>query len=345
MKNTHSLPLTNASRILITRTDALGDVILTTPVYRAIKQTAPNCHIAVLCREYTEPILRDNPNIDEIITINQEDSAELEATIQHLKQGAYDISIALFPSPFCATAIKAATIPVRIGSARRFHSWKFTHRIHQSRKRNEKSEAQYNLDLLQPLGILSSDTTLEVSVTETERNMAKKTLEKLGVINNNEPTNAIVALHPGSAGSAIDWPLDNFIHLAEDLLKQGIIPIFTGNQTEQKLIDIALANRSSALKSLAGQTTLKELIALLALTDVVVANSTGPLHLAAAIGVNTIGLFPRTASMSPTRWAPPVENTTILQPQNHDTNSESLNIPVNDVSSEILATLSSKGKI
>ncbi|MBN4057162.1 glycosyltransferase family 9 protein, partial [bacterium AH-315-J21] len=314
------------------------------PVYRAIKQTAPNCHLAVLCREYTEPILRDNPNINEIITISQEDSAELEATIQHLKEGAYDIAIALFPSPFCATALKAAKIPIRIGSARRFHSWKFTHRINQSRKRNEKSEAQYNLDLLQPLGILSSDTTPEVSVTETERKMAKKTLEKLGVINDNEASTAIVALHPGSAGSAIDWPLDNFVDLAEGLLGQGIIPIFTGNQIEEKLIDNALTNRSSSLKSLAGQTTLKELTAILALTDVVVANSTGPLHLAAAIGVDTVGLFPRSAAMSPTRWAPPVENTTILHPQNHDSNSESLNIPVNDVSSAILASLSSKGK-
>jgi len=118
-------------RIVVTRTDALGDVILTTPVYRALKDVFTESYLSVVCREYTEPVLRNNPYIDECITIKEErltQPTELADLTARLRAGSFDLAVALFPSPFIATALRDAHIPIRVGSARRFHSWKFTHR-------------------------------------------------------------------------------------------------------------------------------------------------------------------------------------------------------------------------
>ncbi len=341
MKPTLSFMRAEQPRALITRTDALGDVILTTPVYRALKLAKPDCHVAVLCREYTEPILRANPYIDEIITIGKEDPDELANTIHRIESGNYDLAIALYPSRFVASALKDARIPIRIGSARRFHSWKFTHRINQSRKRNEKSEAQYNLDLLQAIDIMSLDTIPEVVVSEAECEDARNTVKQLGLFQGSAlrvGQGGFVVLHPGSGGSAIDWPLEQFVRLTEVLHAQGIATVFTGNAAEGKMIDSVAKDCSAPIVSLAGKTTLRELAATLALADVVVANSTGPLHLAAAVGVNTVGLFPKSAAMSPVRWAPPVANSTILQPNSE---GKTLELSVAVVAEAIVSARSS----
>ncbi len=307
-----TISLPKKARILVTRTDAMGDVILTTPVYRALKQEFPESHLAVLSREYTEPILRGNKHIDEIITIESETSEEQLRVTGIIEKLNYDVAIALFPSRFAATVIRDAKIPIRIGSARRFHSWKFTHRLNQSRKKNEKSEAQYNLDLLKPLGISSTAVKPEVEICKAEHDSAKALLKS------HEAPDSFIVLHPGSGGSAIDWQLEKFVNLADKLSSLGVTSLFTGSDVERGPIHHALksapANCSKKILSLAGKTNVRELAAILALADVVVANSTGPLHLAAAVGTRTVGLFPKSASMSPVRWAPPVENTRILQP-------------------------------
>ncbi len=327
------ITLPKKPRIVVTRTDALGDVILTTPVYRALKDVFAGSYLSVVCREYTEPILRNNPYIDECITVEEERSTQLPELTACLRAGAFDVAIVLFPSRFIATALRDAHIPIRVGSARRFHSWKFTHRVNHSRKRNDKSEAQYNLDMLCVLGVTTTDCTPEVYVPEQEINTARQILADNGV------SSGFVVLHPGSGGSALDWPLSQFVRLADELRKRGAPVVFTGNKHEAPGIELAMRTMTARCVSLAGKTSLLELAGVLKLADAVVANSTGPLHLAAAVGTPTVGLFPRNASMSPVRWAPPVKNTVTLQP---DDESEGMSIALEQVLDATLASRSNE---
>lgn len=301
--------LGKAPRILLTRTDALGDLILSAPAFQALRQAYPEAHIAVLCRSYAAPVLEGNPAVNRVIEIESESRAGRAELARRLRSEHYDIALALYPSSFAADVLRRAGIPVRVGSARRFHSWKFTHRINHSRKGNTRSEAACNLELLAPLGINSENTAPEVFVKAVELERMQRRLAESVV------ASPFVALHPGSGGSALDWPLEKFVTLADQLRSRGIRSVFTGSADEAGMIAERAAVGRREFVSLAGKTDLRELAALLSLAEVVVANSTGPLHLAAAVGTGTIGLFPPARSMSPSRWAPPVDNTTVLMPE------------------------------
>ncbi|MFQ5608596.1 MAG: glycosyltransferase family 9 protein, partial [Candidatus Zixiibacteriota bacterium] len=120
-------------RILVCRTDALGEVILSTPVFRALRSELPNAHITALCREYTAPVLMGNPSIDEVITTPDGSRASCDSLIRSLKTNSqgppFDIAIVLYPSEFAVSLVYKLRIPLRVGTAGRWRSWKFTHRV------------------------------------------------------------------------------------------------------------------------------------------------------------------------------------------------------------------------
>ena len=310
----------DAPGILVCRTDALGDVILATPVFRALRRRFPRARITALCREYTAPVLNDNPHIDEVISVPDESRESCNSLVDAFKRQCelppFDIAIVLYPSEFAVSLVFQLKIPVRIGTAGRWRSWKFTHRVRHSRRENRKSEAAYNLDLLAPLGITSDDTAPEVVVTE-------RGMERAGaLIDEHEIGDRFVILHSGSGGSALDWPLERFFELAGALAESGDCDVvFTGSTEEGRHIENRRAGRfarfagGSKVVSMAGKTDIPTLAALVSQARALVANSTGPLHLAAAVGTPTVGVFPPSKTMSPVRWAPPVDNTVILTPE------------------------------
>lgn len=306
MKRVDLTALGPAPRILLCRTDALGDLILCTPAFRALKQTFPDSEITVVCRSYAAPALAGNPNVDRVVEIRDESDEELKRVSNTSE--TYDIGIALYPSVFAARLLRALHIKTRIGTAGRWTSWRFTQRVVHSRKRNEKSEAAYNLDLLTPLGVSATDLRTEAFVSQAEREAIRSQLDSLGV------PEVYTVIHPGSGGSALDWPLERFVALGSAFAAQGEAVVFTGSSNEAAALRSLEQLDTDGIYSLAGETDLRSLAALVAGARAVVANSTGPLHLAAALGTATVGLFPPAISMSPVRWAPPVGNSTVIQP-------------------------------
>ena len=295
-------------RILLARTDAMGDLILATPAIRETKKAFPRAEISFLCREYTAPLLANNPHLSEVIEIKDESCSDVDEVAKNLKSRNFDLAIAFYPSKFTARALKAADIPIRIGSGRRLISILFTHRIYKSRKNNLRNEAKCNFDLLVPLDVLRGSLAPEVFLTSAEEIWGA---DRLKEFDRGGPS---IVLHPGSGGSAFYWPLANFLELARELASDGIYPIFTGSELEARIINEAAEREGLDIISLAGETDLRQLAAILKSADLVVANSTGPLHLAAAVGTRTVGIFPDSHEMSPRRWAPPVDNTVILTP-------------------------------
>jgi ADP-heptose:LPS heptosyltransferase len=124
----------------------------------------------------------------------------------------------------------------------------------------------------------------------------------------------LIVLHPGSGGSAEPWPLDKFIKLYEELSSNGYDVVFTGSEEEGVLINKDAKKYGIKVRTITGETDLRTLAALLSLATVVVANSTGPLHLAAAVNTNVVGLYPSKKIMSPVRWGPLGCNSRIVQP-------------------------------
>ncbi|PAF43932.1 glycosyltransferase family 9 protein [Helicobacter sp. 11S02596-1] len=284
-------------KILLFRTDRIGDVVLTLPCIQALKTTYPNSYICLALQSYTAPLVENNPFLDDIICVDKCSQKEFTALI---KAKRFDVSVSFFASKIACYAPFLAKIPVRIGPLSKLRALLFTHKIRQKRSLGEQNEAQYNLDLLKLLG---SQTTYfpKITLTEEEKSAGKAYVKaKFGT--NTKP---LFILHPGSGGSSKDWSVPNYFLLAEKILSNHLGNVLiTGSGSELTGYEAMLSDypllKSSHL--LDGQKPLREFLGIIACGDVFLSNSTGPLHCASALGVKTIGFYPLTQACKPQRW-------------------------------------------
>ena len=124
----------------------------------------------------------------------------------------------------------------------------------------------------------------------------------------------LILLHPGSGGSARDWKPENFSLLASKLKKRGFYVVITGGKAEIELVHSVAQNAGEGVKSFVSNLSLKEFAAFIQTAKLFVANSTGPLHIAAAVGTPVVGFFAPVHVMSPKRWGPLTNKKAIFVP-------------------------------
>lgn len=284
-------------KYLIVRTDRVGDVLLTTPLNAAIWAADPEAQIAWLVRPYTAPLLEKNPDIHQILS---DKGGSTAALAQELKTHQFDVAIVAYPRWRVVWALWKAGIPMRIGPASKWYSILFTHRIWQHRSEGKKHEADYNLELLAPLGIPFRRYPTQFFLTAEEKQQARKTLESHR-ISFRKP---VVILHPGSGGSSARWPLTRFMELGDRLQEQGCDVVVTGGPGEDYQYMMIDNMRRIPVFIAAGSVSLRELGALFSVSQLVVSNSTGPLHMAVALGVPTVSVYSPIPTCHPQRWGP-----------------------------------------
>jgi len=298
-------------KILLVRTDRLGDVILSTPVATALKKKWADVHVAFLARRYTAEVLRCHPHVDEIIELDgAEIAGHLTRLIAVLRQKNFDAAIMLYPRPQLAWAIWRSAIPQRLGTGYRWYSFLFNRRVFEHRKIAAHHEAEYNLRLLQPLGIAGAPVEFHFTISPDARECADAKLNALGA--GAHP----IILHPGSGGSARDWPPENFARLA-DLLRDAQV-ILTGAPNEIDLIDGILQQTTTKPISLCGRLSITELAVLCQRAAVFVSNSTGPLHLAVMVGAPVVAFYPPIQACRPERWGPYGRSADVLMSQQEE---------------------------
>lgn len=306
------LPLCAGDTILVSRTDRIGDLVLALPLIQTLKRRYPDCRIAALVSAYAAPVLEGHPDVSDIVTIDPAAlryRSDLERhVIRQVRSYSPTAAILLFPDPSVCRLVRAAGIPYRLGTARRWSAVWFNRWVWHSRKVSRRHEASYNLDYLAFFADGSTSGVPKIQVSPGEQAAATAQLAALGI------SGPFVMLHPGSGGSAQTWPLDRFVALATVLENTGTPCLFTGSTTEAPLILAEAARQKLAVRSMAGRTSLRELAGLASRASVTVANSTGPLHLAAAVGTRVVGLYPRDREMSPVRWGPLGAGHQVLQP-------------------------------
>ena len=283
------------SRILICRTDNIGDVVLTLPLAGYLKHTIPGVQVDFLVRAYAAPVVRCCAFVDRTLALEQQDIDSLFAG------DAYDTVIFAFPHRALGRAARRARVPNRVGTSHRLHHWINCNRLaHFSRVRSRLHEAQLNFALLQPLGIDHIPALAEIPALY---GMTAPQLAAADALAAQAAFNLI--LHPKSNGNGREWPLARYAELAERLQDDPAIAIWiTGSPAEGDL----LAREAPALlampnvRNLFGQFDLAALVALIGVADGLIASGTGPLHVAAALGRPTLGLFPPIAPIDPARW-------------------------------------------
>ncbi len=300
--------------ILIIRTDRIGDLVLTLPVAAEIKKKYPNCKITFLIRKYTEPLVKENKFIDDFILLdeNQNEISALQLS-KKIKNYKFDSVILVHPKFKLALAIFIAGIKNRISTGYRWYSFLFNHKIYEHRKFAEKHELEYNINLLKPFGIENdvNKKNVEFNLIPDEKSVQK--IEQWLNKNNINREIPIVIIHPGSGGSAIDLPISKFRELVELLVQNlKIIVLITGSESEKELCQNLVVSKT--VINAAGEFDLNGLIALINYAEVFAANSTGPIHIAAALGKFVIGFYPKIVACSPERWGPYTEKSFIFMP-------------------------------
>ena len=290
--------------LLIVRTDRIGDVVLSLPLAEIIKKYYPECKITFLVRNYTKDILENHPFIDSSIILKENNKkVSILKNVEVIRNLDFDSSIVVYPTFQTALIIFLSSIKNRIGTGYRWYSFLFNNRIYEHRKFAERHELEYNVNLLKAFGI---NERVNPENVKFNLNVNKKSEEKIQNLFSDHGINnaeTIIIIHPGSGGSAVDLSAYKFKELIEKLSKQDKFRILlTGNNSEIEMCEELKIN--DKIKNFAGILSLSELIALIAKADIFVANSTGPLHIAAALGKYTVGFYPNLLACSVKRWGP-----------------------------------------
>lgn len=284
-------------RIIICRTDFIGDVILSLPVAGYLKQKFPGVSIAWLGQESTRDIVACCEHVDHFFTRQEFLEKEIE-----FEEGKPDMIIHLKPEKDIAKRAKVLNITYRVGTSRRFFLFRTCNKLTWLKRKNSGlHEAQLNLKLLKAIG-LEADLNIETIVSLYGFNNIPTLAPDFNNIIDNNRYNIII--HPKSRGSAREWPLEHFAALINLLPENRFNVILSGIKSEADDIEKIISMVNRPVQNIAGTLSLKQFIALIAQSDMLIANSTGPVHIAAASGIDAIGLYPPMPGLDPVRWKP-----------------------------------------
>jgi ADP-heptose:LPS heptosyltransferase len=302
-------------RILVVRTDRIGDVILTLPMAHVLKRQFPASRVAMLIREYTAELVALHASVDDVLFDDEGGHPlALRKLVAQLRAGNFDVVFHTHPRFRLAIATFMAGIPVRVGTGYRWYSFLFNRKVYEHRKDAHRHELEYNLNLLSEIGctFAYAAEAPTFSVPEESAQRIENLLHRRGIT----PQNRLILLHPGSGGSARDWSPENFGLLGKRLTAMdGVAVMFTGGAGEEDILHRARSLSGPGTSILDETVSLTEFAALAHRASLFVANSTGMLHLAAAVGTPVVGLYSQLTPLSAARWGPYTERKAILTPK------------------------------
>ena len=308
-------------RILVIRPDRIGDVVLATPTVRALRKSFPDARIAALVRPATEPVLRHNPHIDEILIDDWEATHAGRAgflnRLRMLRRHRFDTALMLLPTERHAWMTFMAGIPRRVGVGTKLYQiLTFTRSVSRRKYIPLRHEADYCLDLARRIGATGDGLASEVFLTNDERNAARARLAAVGW-QNGRPT---ISVHPESGRSAPNWEMKQYRDFVVEATRRfpeaQILLQLTPSNTAARDLLAPLSSDRILLPENGGD--LRMVMAIIAEADVAISASTGPMHLAAGLRVPTVSLFCPLTACHPTLWGPQGnEAVTLLPPEKY----------------------------
>ncbi|MBU2514056.1 glycosyltransferase family 9 protein [bacterium] len=305
-------------RILVSRTDRIGDFILTLPVFETLKKEL-DLFLTVLCNKSAVPLLENNPFVDDVITISQNEDPT--STITTINAQNFDTLLVMVNDPLIIKLLPSVQrIPVRIGPLNKPSVlFRYSHPVIQKRSRSIMNEAEYNLELLQIFGITQlSAIKPRLYLSNEEIQAFQSKFQDLFPFESNEIP--IIVLHPGMGGSALNLKFDLYRKILFELLKKNYFVALTGSDNKEysenkRLIQAQDMAVKSKVANVAGRFTLRELSILISLARLYIGPSTGPTHLANAVQTPLITFYPPIQVQSATRWQPYLAKSSVLTPQ------------------------------
>ena len=305
-----------SSRILLVRSDRIGDTLLTLPSVTALRHRFPDAFIAFLCQPYTESMVRRINGLDEVLIYDSNGKHQgwsgLKLLSDELKSYQFDKTVVFFPRPMLLWALWRAGIPTRIGTGYRWYSFFLTDRVMEHRSECLKHEAEYNLNLLSPMLGDSIPNPRFDFYDDPELNRDwKKLLMHYGISQN------YAIVHAGSGKSAPNLSLEQYRKLIDILLHKTLWQlVLTGSPAEAELNECLMEGlpRERAV-NLSGKLNLVQLMETIRNARLMITSSTGPLHLADAQNTPVLGFYCPLPPHTPVRWGPYQQSKWVVMPE------------------------------
>jgi len=282
--------------VLLVKLSSIGDVVLFTPVARALRRHVPEARISWVVEPKSAGILEGNPDLDEVIVWRRRSLRDLVQLVRRLREHEYDAALdlqGLARSAFLAL-ISGARRRIGYAYSRECSTLAYNVRVKCQRLAGCEPDGHHTmlcrLAVLGPLGVAcdGNDDEMRVGLSEEERVSAAQVLARNGIRSDDR----IVSLCPATTRDSKHWTEEGWSALADALWDEmGLRSVLLGSEANQPLMWRIMSGASAPAISIAGQTTLKEAAAVLAASDAVVAVDTGLLHVGVALGRPTVGVF------------------------------------------------------
>lgn len=290
---------TFSPRLLVIAIRAIGDIVLITPLFSLLKKQYPSSYVAVLADGLTVEALKNNPHIDRIIPINRFESKKQSwwkrgtlwlNLVADLRNERFDVVVDVFSGSRSAILTYLSGATDRYGEDFRNHGRGFLYNHPIKICRDGRHLIEQKIDLVRPLigQVELRDAVLELYLTDQERSQGR---QWLGGMRGGKKKR--IGLIPGAGSRWRVWPSERFAELGEALGEiYGAEIVLLGGVDDVEICQHIGAPMRTKPLDLSGKTTLRELVAVLAELDLVIANVTGPMHLAVALSQpKVIGLY------------------------------------------------------
>ncbi|MBW1714239.1 MAG: glycosyltransferase family 9 protein [Deltaproteobacteria bacterium] len=304
------------TRILLIQLGDVGDLVLTTPTMKTLRENCPRSEIFVFVREDTRELAEGCPWVDGVISVNKgnrnlrEEIAYQRDFLAALRRKRFQLTIDLRAGTRGAIVSYLSGAKVRIGrysdDGTLWRNRLFTHLIRPENELEQYSSL-HSLNILAPLELEVKDTSLALVVTPEKEKSALEILRREKVPSDKP----ILALHPFSRWRYKEWLTENYIRLINHIgSRYPVAIIVTGAPEERDRVSEIVSGSSADAYNFAGKTSLGELPAVLKKCGLLIGIDSAAMHIAAAVGIPTITIF---GPSSPVSWAPRGKKHRIIQ--------------------------------
>jgi heptosyltransferase-3 len=302
-------------KILVIKLRHIGDVLLSVPVFRALRETFPNAYISAIVNSETEEVLTGNPLIDEVIVFNR-NIKKKHAVQKYIKElsflkairgKGFDMTVdltggdrAAIISLISGARYRLAYDPERDG----FYGKRYLY-THLAKKDGSQHMVMQNLDIVKQFGISTNNLDVYFFIPDDARVSVKKIFEEnLSKGGKGGFRDKIVHVHPTSRWLFKCWKDEYMAEVIIWLVEQGVKVIVTSSPDKREmekakrilsLIPSRITHHASRLIDLCGKTNIKELAAVSSMSNLFIGVDSAPMHIAAAVGTPVVALFGPTA--------------------------------------------------
>jgi len=286
-------------RILIIKLISVGDVLFTTPAVRALRLGFPKAHLAYLVGSWSKGVIEDNPNLNEIIVYDAPRHSpdrwrawlDSLSCLRELRRKRFDLAVIFHRTSFAGLLALLAGIPNRIGFDYHGQGRFLTRKVAYE---SGKHEVDRYLDVIRSLRLSPAGLWTEMQVGRKEQNYAFELLRACGL----KPGEKLVTIllgggkNPGTFMPTKRWPADRFARLIDEMVRRFQVKVLlVGGSGDEEVVKNVVSQMKSQAVNLVGKTTFKQLAAVLQRCQLFIGGDSGPLHIAAAVGTPTLGIF------------------------------------------------------